>query len=45
MDGTRHVVPGAPLQVPGAPGGMCTVQRLRMQEFERFFVDLHILPK
>ena len=27
------------------PEGMCTVQRLRMQEFEHFFVDLHILPK
>ena len=27
------------------PEGMCTVECLGMQEFERFLVDLHILPK
>ena len=30
---------------PVLPEGLCTVQRLRLQEFECFFVDVHILPE
>lgn len=30
---------------PVLPEGMFTIQRLRVQKFERFFVDFHILPE